>query len=77
MFLQALVFSGFSLRLVGTKLVKAMEAKAEKDRRVPLTSWEVVIIRRPENVVKLPDCNSATSMAGGKVLACYIRHLLD
>ena len=41
------------MRLVGTKLVKAMKAKVEKDRRVPLTSWEVVIIRRPENAVKL------------------------
>ena len=36
-------------------MVKTMQAKVAKDRRVPLTSREVAIIRRLKNVVKLGD----------------------
>ena len=47
-------------------MVKAMKAKAAKDRRVPLTSREVVIIRRLKNVVKLPVTKIALAVERNK-----------
>ena len=58
--------SNLSLRLADTKMVKTMKAKVAKDRRVPLTSREVAIIRRLKNVVKLPVTKIALAVERNK-----------